>query len=546
MTAVWTTSGLFLVSLLLLTPLFIINDDLWLLFIAKGVGISLHPDPHLFFNNALLGHLLNTAFQLFPRWNWYASLLVAVQFASATALLYSLLLQGGGKRTLYLSILGFLLLNIHFLARLNYTIAAILAFIAGLFLWASSGNRRIHLWAGAVFLTLSFLIRQDAFFFSAVLSAPFLLTLLKTPTERRKIFGALTLTAAFLLVSFGLNEYHYQNDPSWRAFHHDYRQLADLQANQTLIDPQITPQTFKEAGWTLNDYNLFHSWYFLDDDTYGPQSIKKVAPAFHHYHPNGLQVFSDCFRDPFAFYALVFLAVLFFLLTGRHRRTYLLHLAWFATLLVALAFFSRLPERLYLPTLALSIQLGLWFGCLDRAGSPDELLPEGHSTLRTVLLALLLPLFLVPFNLRSHWSLGREDRETALELKRSVIGLHPKDNQLYVLWDSHFPYELWRAFDDFEAFRDFHILALAPFQRSPLQKEMLARFGVKNLFRDMVDRPDIFLICYPSDGLLYMQYLKERFGLRARAKKTYVGCYFLVYQIESDPPLKSNVRPSHP
>src|SRR5579872_4452484 len=84
---------LFIFELAFLTPFFLINDDVFSLFIAKGAGFVLNPDPHLFYNNVLLGFLLNGLYTHFPGVSWYGLLLISAQFLSFWALFYSLLLR---------------------------------------------------------------------------------------------------------------------------------------------------------------------------------------------------------------------------------------------------------------------------------------------------------------------------------------------------------------------------------------------------------------------------------------------------------------------
>src|SRR6185369_7700973 len=101
--------------------------------------------------------------------------------------------------------------------------------------------------------------------------------------------------------------------------------------------------------------------------------------------------------------------------------------------------------------------------------------------------------------------------------------------------DSAFPYEAFNACDNFDFVRKVRLFTLAVYQRCPNADKMLDRFKIKNLLVDMVDRPDIFLICTRNEGAFYRQYMWERKRGNIYPELCLGTPNFNVYRIHSKP-----------
>jgi hypothetical protein len=102
-----------------------------------------------------------------------------------------------------------------------------------------------------------------------------------------------------------------------------------------------------------------------------------------------------------------------------------------------------------------------------------------------------------------------------------------------VIWDSAFPYELIGAFDNFEFFRKMNLVTLAWFQRTPTTKAMLERFGVKNLFVDLVDNPKLHLICTEWEANAYKVFMIQKFNRQIELVPDYSSTFFTDYLVRS-------------
>jgi hypothetical protein len=62
---------------------------------------------------------------------------------------------------------------------------------------------------------------------------------------------------------------------------------------------------------------------------------------------------------------------------------------------------------------------------------------------------------------------------------------------------------------------------------------MLGRFGVKNLFEDMVDNPKIYLICTPWEVNAYKTYMIQKHDRMIDLVPAFSSPYFTAYQARS-------------
>ena len=528
-------SSLFALELIFLSPFFNTNDDVWSLLTSKGVGISFQPDEHLQFNNVILGFLLKWLYTLFPEKSWFSLYLLVVQFISFWAILAAALLKAKSRFPVLLFVLGFGFIGVYFFLQLNYTMASILAFQGGIFLWAStaSGNnrqeRRTIPFLSSICLVISAITRLDAFLFSAFLAFPFMATTLRNEKKKTHLIKIVCWTGIVIGLCLGFDHFYYRQDPNWREYLQSYSDVANLQANKTEEYNAQTKPFFDKVGWTRNDLDMFTSWYFWDQQKYNSQIIQKLNAHFGFFKKNGLQFFTPLFSSLFFQNSLVcFLGFCFF--TPRNRILFLFgNIIWVLLLLLFLSYFLRSPDRLVFPAFAFLVFLCLYNTLPWSEGDGQKPLISGFMQ-KIVLIGLVL---LAITALQLHWKLQKN-----LIIQSEILGdamnkLRPTDNQLYVIWDSSFPYELMPAFDDFESFRHFHIFSLAASQRSPISQNMLDHFKVKDPLLDIVNNPDIFLICTPKEGEFYRQHMWEKYRMAIRPEKTFDCLFFKVFRILS-------------
>lgn len=131
------TLGLVLLIYAFFRPHFQYADDVQVLLLLKGVGLTQAPSALNQRENILLCSLLKTLYKLFPGFQWYSGLLVLTQFLSFWALLTAF--QWGGHkgfRTL-LFLFASAGLGAYFFSNLQWTMTSSLAGLGGILLMAA-------------------------------------------------------------------------------------------------------------------------------------------------------------------------------------------------------------------------------------------------------------------------------------------------------------------------------------------------------------------------------------------------------------------------
>jgi hypothetical protein len=329
---------------------------------------------------------------------------------------------------------------------------------------------------------------------------------------------------------------YYSGTPGWKKYGDTAPALRELHDFHPLPYNQTTQAFFKEINWSPNDLLLFKNWYFWDEDRYSLENFKILKSHFSSIKPAAqvLQNFLDFGKSPTAQGLSVCLLFSFLFFRKSFVKSFLIYFFWIFGFLLYIALYLKLPERIFFPTLAFLVLLA-FRQCIQ---GRDSALPSGDSPnslrLRGWILVLFIPIFLY----QVYWiDQYKRDRESAL--KNSVAALHPEDNQLFIVWDSQYPFESIGALDDFSQYRTFHMLSFAGYQQAPLTKLMMSHFHLVHPLRDLVNNPSVFLICNPYEGVLGLTYLREKFGIDAVAFKTFESTSFKVYQ------LKTRSIPSH-
>ena len=512
---------------------FQVCDDTFVSLLLQGAGMSPGPTPYNLFLNAYLSLGLNALYAHFPSVQWYSLLLVAVE---ATAL-WAILLSGlwgphPVRRTiLHLATLG---LYLYLLTLLQWTLVSSLASIGAVLLlkslWEEKDRRPPRVAFGLVFglLLASVLIRPAAFEYVLLLSLPLLVRAgwkAELTPQRKSVLLWLGVFGLAAVTLMGANKLYYTRDPAWAEAVKFFDLQSEMINGYSLRDDALSRGTFDSVGWSQMDVGLFVNWYCLDDATYSIDKMEKVRETLPRFdsnkHPNETvaQIFG---QTPVK--CVLWAALLSLLLVPRARiRFALVRAAWIACVLFGLWLTLKIPERVVFPALLLGLTLNL---------SEAELGVRKNALWVLILAAGALALFSLKLGIWEKTLAGRiEAADPAFQADMNRFT--PPPGGLCVIWDSAFPYERLNAFGDFRFFKKMDLATLAWYQRTPTTKAMLVKHGVPNLFLDMVDNPQVTMICTPWEANVYGVYLREKYGLQARLVPTYQSTYFTAYQARS-------------
>jgi hypothetical protein len=492
--------------------------------------------------------LLKSLYQGFPTVPWYGFYLFLPLGSGIWAFLAALWTARAPWPSLGFFLLAFLGIYTFFFYQLSFTITPNLEVQGGLFLLASlwecpeRKKALFFLLSSLLFLSAS-IIRLDGFLLALFTALPFILYLLirRRPGVSLKPWAQFLAHLTLGVVALALFSHQYgQGNPEWKTFldfDHHIEQL--LNYRDTFYDEKTKPY-FDEVRWSQNDLNLFHEMCYIDHDKFNCENFEKLIPHFprgtNGGKPGTINSIRDLLTDWRAL-VLIILSFVFFLFNkSSERLLYLINALWVIGLLFLLIYFYRAPERVYLPMLCFLMNLALFHAQpSDTQVRPAQIL--GCLT-RTNLLLVMSAILILAGPFRQYHSYDQLLQAKEQFLNKCLETLQPKKDELYVIWDSSFPYESTNAFDSFEKFRNFNIFPLAVFQNSPQCQTTLARFQVHEVFKDLVDNPKIFLVCHNPETLYYGQYMLEKYRIPTYPEKTFSnGLFplFNIYRVHSKP-----------
>lgn len=481
--------------------------------------------PRLVRINVLVGYALQLCLRLLPQVPWYTVFQFVLIYLSFTALVYLLLQRFDGCRRVFPLALLFICFGYSFFSAPQYEKTAALAVIAGLLLMghAVSASRRWYTYGAAGALTLA----GSLYRFQALgVLLPLLLGAgvlwlwqpLREKQWRRALRSCVPfgLTLALCIVCYAVDRQSYRGDwedvPAYNA--RMERVQANLPEDAALEAYQENRALYASLGITENDYAMYCA-----DACADPALLTQEAAGALSAGGAAVRRFPETVRDEIwdgFFFPTLLLAVAIGVLggaAGRKRELFLLiyALAAFAGVrLYGLYQGGTLSDGLLRGLellLVLLLMLYVW--------TEDMCLPERRRV--SLLFAGVALLAAIP-GLRGTY----ETHKNALEYNGAPEShtLIRSDTQRFYLYDaawSGFPnrlYDVWHVLPP-----DENCAALGTWRAStPMAQSQLAAYGITNPYSDMVDRPDILVVCESSAGMKrILTHIREHYAPDADA-----------------------------
>ena len=277
---------LFSLFFAVLTPAYMTSDDPAMMQIASG-SLTGNPSEYLIFTNILIGCLLKQLYLYTPSISWYGVYQYAIQFLGWTAILFSILHRSRSITAycIYLVIFGTFAATM--LLQIQFTMTAAVAAAGGLALLLldtpRSRRARLAVRISAVgLIVLAAMVREQVFYFSMLLSMPFLLGEL----IRKRSMAMMATLATSIVCALALIAYHshaYDSDQDWRQFR-QYNQVRGRlhmhpKLQFKLLRSWSTKTVYQRVGWELIDAQMFTSFFFCDPDVYSYERLSQLSQA---------------------------------------------------------------------------------------------------------------------------------------------------------------------------------------------------------------------------------------------------------------------------
>lgn len=262
---------------------------------AFGTGY----DPQLLFSNVILGYILVFFYKLIPTVSFYFIMLVALDFISATVVLYLLFKKKTNCLTVVLACIFLIYFSKDLFVLIQFTKTSAVAGIAGGLLvlhglWEAEKHKLRYIIPGSLLMFAGVMVRfATIYVFAAFLVLTFIsyavFSVSKAKkengkSEAKKGFAAdLVKRFAVCVLIIGLL-FGAEFFGAWIAgldeTHTDFNRFHPIRCSITDHDtPEFedVEEEYKKLGLDFIDYIMLNSWNFLDRDIYTEELINKVA-----------------------------------------------------------------------------------------------------------------------------------------------------------------------------------------------------------------------------------------------------------------------------
>jgi len=543
-------------------PHFGTNDDVEMLLGLSGVSIVAGPTSFMDITNLGIGFVLKGLYEINPYLPWYELYLVGILFLAHVIFLAVALRNKPSFMVCAVYFIYFSLLSYTSLLELTFTNAAMLLGFGGSALIAfdfSENSKKqfngFRLTSGILLIVFGSMIRWE----SAVLSTMLILSsvLLKEWCDSKKVVVSVKSMRILLLIIVTLLL-------TLMVRQVNSKKLAEIEEGGVgnplglvaefvdpnrlrFLDEKQREKIFESAGWTKNDYDMLKSWWWMDSEVYSSERLNKVLQEMkkirnnnviefvryrlrvvHQYFFNAKN-FDNFFHSkgkyPTAVVGmLVFLTTLLFMNTRTSGYVFWTSiLSTFVLAVIFVCFFKKGPPfRVYAGMITMASLLPLLH--LNR----ENYISLSNFSVRRKIIGLILLIVVVGVsvvNARSwQWRSAEYIRKDKW-LRQVVRDINPAENQLYVVWGAGFPFEWVLPFRDTNYLNNFKCFWLDGNQRYKSSMSILEGRGIKNIYKAIAEKENIFLIIR-GDGpgnhlLMYKTFMMEHYHMSVEMRELY-------------------------
>jgi hypothetical protein len=281
-------TSIYLIALILFwiifPPFYYKIDDVFMLMISGGFGITYEKSPLIYHSNILIGYLSNYLpyfFQIQP-YNLLNIFLIVITYIFINELTFRIIKKIALSLTLTFSTLLFLI------TRPTYTTISGALFCVGIlglinFLKHQKNN---YIYISFIFFAMSTLIRDEQSVFMTLLILPLLFQILKLNPKLLFKVSIITLIIITLFQIINRLPYSKSNYDNLSRFASAQYQLTDYGADIYLAR---FPNLLDENNLTKNDLQLIRNWYFYDTNLIEISKLERMLEQSNWN--NYLQVF---------------------------------------------------------------------------------------------------------------------------------------------------------------------------------------------------------------------------------------------------------------
>ncbi len=506
------------VAVVFFSPSYNTNDDVSMARMASGAYDGV-PNPRLIYIHSLYGLILSKLYAAAPIVPWYGLLFLILLFFSLWCTTHCIQSRYGTTITAHVATLYATVVAVFAGLFVQYTTIASFVAMSGfiVLIGETLKSRKISpimLGAGIALVVTSFLIRENVFLYAAVLAAPLVVHSYITSSSRtgRKalalsmggIVVAVVLLRAVAGIAYSSTDWNeYMRWSSVQAFFHAY-DITSYQKNK---------EYYTSLGWSENDHTMLNTWFYTDAQRFSIDAVSGIIDFAKRKNISleGVVFTLKTFIQQITQRDLVLLVFIAFQLliivsSVRQKKS---TIAYGITIILCLAlifyfsFLGRLlPDRLLHPLFLMVSMYGLFV-----------FLRVEYDRIWLKKCAIGCAALLLFFAGQLVWY-ARLNGDRIVRYSEILKEL-PKGSLIFN-WDSSLPMQWTSIFDTFAEYQGRDIAGTGWVQRSPYDSALFKRYGIRDLYSDMIDNPRVYLVALPQYIDSLRVYMREHYHREIR------------------------------
>ena len=489
------------------------NDDVAMLGYVSGELFTYVPSEYMVHINVIVGYILKYLFIEFPSYNWYAiffQILIAIGLfiglTGAASYIYK-----HRSYTYIASLLMFIYIyfSIYSSLHITYTLVAIILGCGGLLLWLftlEEDREYTIVLVVSILFFISSLLRVNSFLLIIVVSLPVIVYL--ATVKRKRTVLILSITSLLVVSGILIHSYYENSDDSIREYREYSNVRERVHGRPHLYWDETMSADLEKIGWSENDLLMFRSWNYADKNIFSKKSLEEILKIRTFSTFDTWEILKTVIKRDWRFIPVFLCLLLVVLLMYPHKKVFLfisVLILWYTALVFLLATFMRFPTR---------IAYGFYCASLINIGMVPVLLGFKvyikNSYARMAMFVVALTCMYIAYNASEIIKKFSGSWEYQAQFTR-LTELDPE--ALYIVWGSSMAIDQYPAKLSPKSVPRLNIVFLAWPTFSPYHYEMLERYGLNDLYVDMLDKNDIYLVAQEWRIDLLKKFMRKHYNM---------------------------------
>lgn len=505
---------LFTLFFCFISPRFQTNDDIAIMEFAAGMRTG-QPSEYLIYINVIIGKLLSFLYLNFPFVNWYPIFFYLIHFISMTIILYCFLLNKKNIYGVLIFLLVFSFLELYLLTNLQFTTTAFIAGLAGFILlitYLDEKGKKFYpaMIISILLLTVSGLIRRSTFYLLLVLCA--VIFGLKFLEKKSWKIPVILIIIVLLFGLFNLlNDGYYRRDENWDFYLEYNNKVAKINSYPYFAHSENNKNVYDSVGWSSNDVTMFRTWFFCDPDVYSIENLDQVVSDIRV--TRGIKETFATLEESFFRLDLRikwftgFFLIIAILLLRRDKNKYVFSII-FSSFIVSiyLSYLGRLPDWVFSPIVIFTGTTAAFFLCTDKVGERLKILNNKIFKLTIFIICIAL----ATYGFISILNESKINITKQQELDQVIERLSDEE-KIYIIWGATGLEDKTISFSIPPQKNYLNIIQLGWMINSPYYNKALDKYSIDDIYKAIVDRDDIFVICSQGATEMFSGFVSEHY-----------------------------------